>query len=142
MSTSGRCTRLHPRPSRPSARPAPRSTDGGRLPMTTTSTDAAVVTPASRLRGEIVLPGDKSIRHRAVMFATLAGGTSRISGAGDGADVRSTAAICRALGAQVDRLEAGPAGDPSAVATVDYRVVSPGVDGLHEPAADLDCGNS
>jgi 3-phosphoshikimate 1-carboxyvinyltransferase len=110
--------------------------------MTTTSTDAAVVTPASRLRGEIVLPGDKSISHRALMFATLAAGTSRVSGAGDGADVRSTAAICRALGAQVDRLETGRAGDSPAVATVDYRIESPGADGLREPAADLDCGNS
>jgi 3-phosphoshikimate 1-carboxyvinyltransferase len=110
--------------------------------MTTTSTDAAIVTPASRLRGEIVLPGDKSISHRALMLATLAAGTSRISGAGDGADIRSTAAICRALGAQVDRLEAGRPGEPPPAATVDYRVTSPGVDQLHKPAADLDCGNS
>jgi 3-phosphoshikimate 1-carboxyvinyltransferase len=110
--------------------------------MTTTSTDAAVVTPASRLRGEIVLPGDKSISHRALMLATLAAGTSRISGAGDGADVRSTAATCRALGAQVDRLEAGQRGGAATAAIVDYRVGSPGVDGLREPAADLDCGNS
>ena len=110
--------------------------------MSTTSTDAAIVTPASRLRGEIVLPGDKSISHRALMFATLAAGTSRITGAGDGADVRSTAAICRALGAQVDRLERGRPGGPPAVATVDYLVASPGVDQLREPAVDLDCGNS
>jgi 3-phosphoshikimate 1-carboxyvinyltransferase len=109
--------------------------------MTTTSTEAAIVAPASRLRGEIVLPGDKSISHRALMFATLAAGTSRITGAGDGADVRSTAAICRALGATIDRLEAGQAGG-TAAPNVDYRVASPGVDGLHEPAADLDCGNS
>jgi 3-phosphoshikimate 1-carboxyvinyltransferase len=104
-------------------------------------TDAVVIRPAKRLRGELVLPGDKSISHRALMLATLAAGTSRISGAGDGADVRSTAAVCRAFGASVDRLE-GDVVDGRAPATVDYRVVSPGVDGLHEPAADLDCGNS
>ena len=111
--------------------------------MTTTSTDAAIVTPAARLRGEIVLPGDKSISHRALMFATLAAGTSRITGAGDGADVRSTAGICRTLGARVDRLdlEVDRAG-AAAPATVDYVVDSPGVDGLREPAVDLDCGNS
>ncbi len=99
--------------------------------------DVAVVEPARRLRGELRLPGDKSISHRALMLATLAAGESRIAGAGDGADVRSTAAICRALGAEVDRLEGdeGPA-------TVGYHVVSPGVDGLREPGADLDCGNS
>ncbi len=105
------------------------------------SADAIVIRPASRLRGELVLPGDKSISHRALMLATLAAGTSRISGAGDGADVRSTAAVCRALGASIERLE-DDRKDGGAPATVGYRVVSPGVDGLHEPAADLDCGNS
>jgi 3-phosphoshikimate 1-carboxyvinyltransferase len=104
----------------------------------TTPSDAAVIAPAARLRGELELPGDKSISHRALMLATLAAGESRITGAGDGADVRSTAAICRALGANVERLDVDRAGGP----TVDYRVVSPGVDGLTEPAADLDCGNS
>jgi 3-phosphoshikimate 1-carboxyvinyltransferase len=113
--------------------------------MTTTSTDAAIVTPAARLRGEIVLPGDKSISHRALMFATLAAGTSRITGAGDGADVRSTAGICRTLGATVERREderSGAGATAAAPATVDYVVDSPGVDGLREPPVDLDCGNS
>ncbi len=107
--------------------------------MTTmTPVDAAVVERAARLRGELALPGDKSVSHRALMLATLAAGESRIRGAGDGADVRSTAAICRALGANVERQDVDRAGGP----TVDYRVVSPGVDGLREPAVDLDCGNS
>ncbi len=114
--------------------------------MTALSTDVVVVAPPARLRGELVLPGDKSVSHRALMLALLATGESRISGAGDGADVRSTAAVCRALGADVTRLGAeddGPDRGPRAVAaTVDYRVVSPGVDGLRESAADLDCGNS
>ena len=106
--------------------------------MTPTAVDAAVVSPVARLHGELTLPGDKSISHRALMFAALSAGTSRISGAGDGADVRSTAGICGALGATV-------AGEPSAVAgsrNIDYVVTSPGVDGLHRPPADLDCGNS
>ncbi len=100
------------------------------------SPDVAVIRQARRLRGEIRLPGDKSISHRALMFATLAAGESRIAGAGDGADIRSTAAVCAALGATVERTvddETGHAG---------YRVISPGADGLREPAADLDCGNS
>jgi 3-phosphoshikimate 1-carboxyvinyltransferase len=100
--------------------------------------DPVVVEPARRLRGELTMPGDKSISHRALMLAALAPGESRIRAAGDGADVRSTAEICRVLGATVERLE------PSSVntANVDYRVVSPGSDGLREPATDLDCGNS
>jgi 3-phosphoshikimate 1-carboxyvinyltransferase len=100
--------------------------------------DSATVLPAGRLRGELTLPGDKSVSHRALMLATMASGESRIQGAGDGADIRSTAGICAALGATVERLDADRAGGP----TVDYRVVSPGIDGLREPAADLDCGNS
>jgi 3-phosphoshikimate 1-carboxyvinyltransferase len=100
------------------------------------SPDVAVIRQAHRLRGELRLPGDKSISHRALMLAMLATGESRIADAGDGADVRSTAAVCAALGAQVERTlddETGNAG---------YRVVSPGIDGLREPTLDLDCGNS
>jgi 3-phosphoshikimate 1-carboxyvinyltransferase len=100
--------------------------------------DLATVIPAARLRGELRLPGDKSISHRALLLATLAAGESRISGAGDGADVRSTAGIMRALGAAVERFEREAPHDRN----VDYLVVSPGADGLTEPVAPLDCGNS
>jgi len=97
--------------------------------------DVAHVTAAERLRGELHLPGDKSISHRALLFAALAEGESRIEGAGDGQDVRSTAGVVAALGATVERTaEHGR--------TVDYRIVSPGADGLTEPADVLDCGNS
>jgi 3-phosphoshikimate 1-carboxyvinyltransferase len=81
------------------------------------------------------VPGDKSISHRALFLAALAEGESRIETAGDGADVRSTAGIIRALGATVERVR-----DDGR--TVDYRVVSPGADGLREPDDVLDCGNS
>jgi 3-phosphoshikimate 1-carboxyvinyltransferase len=93
------------------------------------------VTPAPRLRGELRLPGDKSISHRALMLALLARGDSSIRDAGDGADVRSTAGIVAALGAEVRRAE-GDAGN------VDYRISSPGAGALREPATTLDCGNS
>ena len=95
----------------------------------------AIIQPASALRGDIRVPGDKSISHRALMFALLAQGESRITGAGDGADVRSTAAIVQALGADVERVASdGP--------TVEYRVRSPGSAGIRGPSATLDCGNS
>ena len=100
---------------------------GGGLPVD--------VAPARALRGELALPGDKSISHRALMLGLLAAGQTRITGAGDGADVRSTAGIVRALGAEVDRAS-GDAGN------VEYVVRSPGVDGLRQPAGPLDCGNS
>ena len=97
--------------------------------------EVVVVRPAARLRGELRLPGDKSISHRALMLATIAAGESRIAGAGDGADVRSTAAVCAALGARMERVD----GDGG---SADYRIVSPGIDGLRASATDLDCGNS
>jgi 3-phosphoshikimate 1-carboxyvinyltransferase len=99
------------------------------------TTDVATVPGAARLRGELRLPGDKSVSHRALLFATLAAGESRIEAAGDGADVRSTASAMAALGARIERV-AEHAG------RVDYRVVSPGADGLTEPDGILDCGNS
>ncbi|MBA3877631.1 MAG: 3-phosphoshikimate 1-carboxyvinyltransferase [Anaerolinea sp.] len=94
-----------------------------------------VIHPAARLRGEIGVPGDKSISHRALMLALLASGESRIHGAGDGDDVRTTAGIVQALGATVERV----ADDRR---TVQYRIVSPGVDGIRGPVGVLDCGNS
>jgi 3-phosphoshikimate 1-carboxyvinyltransferase len=96
---------------------------------------AATIRPVARLRGEVRVPGDKSISHRALILAALAPGESTIRGAGDGADVRSTAGIVAALGAAVERI-----GEDRR--TVDYRVVSPGADGLSEPDETLDCGNS
>jgi 3-phosphoshikimate 1-carboxyvinyltransferase len=97
--------------------------------------DRARIAHADRLRGEIDVPGDKSISHRALILAALAAGTSRIEGAGDGADVRSTASVLRALGVDIER-------SPGQGRTVTYRVVSPGADGLTEPDGILDCGNS
>ncbi len=100
-----------------------------------TGPTAARVGHARRLRGDLRLPGDKSISHRALILAALASGESRIHGAGDGADVRSTASVLRALGVTVER-------SPGGGSTVDYRVQSAGVAGLAQPTTVLDCGNS
>ncbi len=93
------------------------------------------VRQASRLDGELRLPGDKSISHRALMLALLADRESRIRGAGDGADVRSTAGIIEALGAEVERA-------PGAAGNVDYVVRPAGGGGPRQPVSALDCGNS
>jgi 3-phosphoshikimate 1-carboxyvinyltransferase len=100
------------------------------------ATDVARVVPAARLRGDLRLPGDKSISHRALLLATLASGATRISAASDGADVRSTSSAMRSFGASVT---AAPNADGR---NVDYRVSSPGADGLEEPDRVVDCGNS
>ncbi|HYK96273.1 MAG TPA: 3-phosphoshikimate 1-carboxyvinyltransferase [Candidatus Dormibacteraeota bacterium] len=93
------------------------------------------IRPAARLDGDLRLPGDKSISHRALMLALLADGESRITGAGDGEDVRSTAGIVAALGAEVARTAA-------AAGNIDYVVRSAGAGALRAPSAALDCGNS
>jgi 3-phosphoshikimate 1-carboxyvinyltransferase len=54
--------------------------------------------PAGPIRGDIAIPGDKSISHRAIMLAALAEGTSRITGFLEGEDTRATAAAFSALG--------------------------------------------
>ncbi len=87
--------------------------------------------PAASLNGQIAVPGDKSISHRALMFGALAIGETRITGLLTGEDVLRTAAAMRALGAEVVR-------DPDGI----WRVAGRGIGGLTEPADVLDMGNS
>jgi 3-phosphoshikimate 1-carboxyvinyltransferase len=86
--------------------------------------------PAAALAGDIAVPGDKSISHRALMFGALAVGQTRINGLLEGEDVLRTAAAMRALGARVERSGA------------EWRVAGPGIGGLTPPEDVLDMGNS
>jgi 3-phosphoshikimate 1-carboxyvinyltransferase len=87
--------------------------------------------PAGRVAGEIRVPGDKSISHRAVMLAAIADGASSIHGFLDGEDCRATVAAFEAMGARIDR--PGPG----------HLVVhGAGMRGLRAPVAALDLGNS
>jgi len=86
--------------------------------------------PASPLTGEITVPGDKSISHRALMFGALAVGQTRITGLLEGEDVLRTAAAMRALGAEIRRDGA------------DWLVAGRGIGGLTPPEDVLDMGNS
>ena len=89
------------------------------------------VRPVARLSGELAVPGDKSISHRALLLNALAEGTARVRGLGLGADVRSTERCLTALSVAIE-----PDGD-------DGRVVhGAGPDGLREPDDVLDAGNS
>lgn len=83
------------------------------------------------LRGRIRVPGDKSVSHRAILFASLADGISRITGFLEGEDTRATAAVFSALGV---RIEAPNEGE---------RIVhGVGIDGLRGTDQPLDCGNA
>ena len=70
----------------------------------TLARSARVVRPVATLHGEVDVPGDKSITHRAVMLNAIAQGTATVRGAGLGADCLSTAACMRALGATGTRI--------------------------------------
>lgn len=95
-----------------------------------------VVSPLpAPLRGSASVPGDKSISHRAVLFAAMADGTSRISGVLDSDDVRSSIAAVSQLGAQVS-LEKEPDGSLAG------GITGWGAKGPCQPAEPIDCGNS
>ena len=83
------------------------------------------------LRGSLDIPGDKSISHRAVMFAALADGVSTIDGFLEGEDTRATAAIFARMGVRIET--------PAASRRI---VHGGGVDGLQAPDGPLDCGNA
>lgn len=87
--------------------------------------------PAGALKGSALVPGDKSISHRALMIGALSVGRTRINGLLEGEDVRATAAALRRLGVTITR-------EDDATTAID----GVGLSGLAEPAAVLDLGNS
>jgi 3-phosphoshikimate 1-carboxyvinyltransferase len=119
------------------------------------------------LRAEAVrVPGDKSISHRALLFAALADGESRIAGLAPGGDVRSTARCLAQLGVPLLRGDGTPWVAPPDehsdefvppqrpagslpvpeqdldMGPDDAIVLGVGLRGLRAPATELDCGNS
>lgn len=86
---------------------------------------------AEGLGGEVVVPGDKSISHRALILGGLAVGETVIEGLLEGEDVINTARVMAQFGASVARDDDGR-----------WRVRGVGVGGLGEPADLLDFGNS
>ena len=90
-----------------------------------------LVKPGGLIRGEVKVPGDKSISHRALMIGTVAVGETTIHGLLEGEDVLATAAALRAMGAGIERAADGR-----------WLVDGVGVGGLGEPEDLLDLGNS
>ncbi|MGR3777613.1 3-phosphoshikimate 1-carboxyvinyltransferase [Bacillus paramycoides] len=82
------------------------------------------------LNGEIVVPGDKSISHRAVMFGAIAEGTTRVSNFLLGEDCLSTIACFQKLGVKIEQ-----SGN-------DVTIYGKGLENLQEPKEVLDVGNS
>ena len=82
------------------------------------------------LRGELQVPGDKSISHRAVMFGSLASGTTKISHFLNGADCLSTISCFRKMGIAIEQNKDS------------VLVHGKGLHGLSAPSSILDVGNS
>lgn len=90
-----------------------------------------LVTGVRRLKGEIMVPGDKSISHRSAMLGALAEGQTRISGFLRGEDCLSTLKCLEECGAEFKWLPGW-----------ELQVEGKGLFGLQEPGQVLDCGNS
>lgn len=82
------------------------------------------------LHGELSIPGDKSISHRAIMLGALSEGTTEITNFLQGADCLSTISCFQAMGVDIE----------NTASHVCIRGV--GLHGLHEPKNTLDVGNS
>ncbi|MCR4797425.1 MAG: 3-phosphoshikimate 1-carboxyvinyltransferase [Lachnospiraceae bacterium] len=89
-----------------------------------------VIRKKNALKGEITVPGDKSISHRAIMFGALAQGMTEIDGFLEGADCLSTISCFKKMGVDIQR-------DGSKV-----KVYGSGLHGLKKPSDTLDVGNS
>ncbi len=96
-----------------------------------TSNSAWIAGRGRALHGELLVPGDKSVSHRAIMLGAIAEGVTRIEGFLEGEDTRATAAIFRQLGVRIDA--------PSDGVRIVHGV---GLQGLQAPKAPLDCGNA
>jgi 3-phosphoshikimate 1-carboxyvinyltransferase len=86
--------------------------------------------PARAIRGEVTVPGDKSISHRSIMLGSIANGTTTITNFLRGEDNFATMAAFRAMGVAIE--------DDGQTVTVHGA----GLRGLQEPGDVLDCGNS
>lgn len=107
--------------------------------MSQSSTESPAARPlvskkATPLRGQMRVPGDKSISHRALMLGALAVGRTRITGLLEGEDVLSTASAMGAFGATVNREETSDG--------FVWLVDGVGLGALKEPADLIDMGNA
>ncbi len=88
-------------------------------------------TKPEQLHGEVTVPGDKSISHRAIILGSLAQGKVMVKGLSSGEDNRRTVKIFQQLGVSIKKR--GPA---------EYLLHGKGLHGLQEPGSILYAGNS
>lgn len=94
-------------------------------------TEKRTVSPAGPLRGELQVPGDKSISHRAIMLGALAEGRTVVHGLLRGEDNLATLRAFQAMGIAIEEQDGGV-----------LHIEGKGLHGLREPGDVIDCGNS
>ena len=99
--------------------------------MTSNHSQNRTIASIKSLRGEVSVPGDKSISHRSIMFGSLAEGTTRVSGFLMGEDNLSTWKAFESMGVTI-----------SQTGIDELEIKGVGLNGLQEPGDVLDCGNS
>ena len=95
------------------------------------SSASYIAGPGGRVAGDIKVPGDKSISHRAAMLGAIAEGPTQIRGFLEGEDCLATLAALASMGVGIDRTGPG-----------ELRIGGVGLLGLRAPASALDLGNS
>ncbi len=89
-----------------------------------------IIRKVNSIKGEISVPGDKSISHRGIMFGAISEGITELTGFLDGADCRSTISCFRKMGIEIEQ-------------NADHVVIhGKGLHGLSAPSEVLDTGNS
>ncbi|GFE60758.1 3-phosphoshikimate 1-carboxyvinyltransferase [Geobacter sp. AOG2] len=88
------------------------------------------IQPATSVKGEVTVPGDKSISHRSVMLGAIANGVTTVRGFLRGEDNMATMGAFRAMGVRIE--------DDGETVTIHGQ----GLHGLQEPTDIIDCGNS
>ncbi len=99
--------------------------------MKFTGTSHTFVEPTDTLNGEITVPGDKSISHRAIILGSIAEGTTEITGLLEGEDNIRTINAFRSMGVNIERVSPG-----------EFTVKGVGLRGLSEPEDVIYAGNS
>ncbi len=97
-----------------------------------------LVHPASHLEGTVIVPGDKSVSHRAALLNSIAHGTAHVSNFCVGDDRVSMLRCLRGLGAEITEHSSCPISQADEC----FEVHGKGISGLSEPAEALDAGNS
>lgn len=100
------------------------------------------VRPAKRVEGQLRVPGDKSISHRAVLLAAVSDGANPIHNFSPAEDVARSLEAIQALGVRVSKDQSQVEGSLPSTSASPLKIFGNGWDALTSPSTEIDCGNS